>query len=98
MISQTDAEATILAALTALNGERPSDDQIVITPTTPLLRDDAQIDSLELVSLIADIETTLTTRHGLNVSLADERAFTRAVSPYDSVETLRDFILELARG
>lgn len=98
MITDAQVEETIFRALAALNAERASDDQIPISASTPLLRDDAQLDSLELVSLISEVETTLSTDFGLDVSLADERAFARPASPYGTVETLRRFVLELAEG
>ena len=56
---------------------------------------ESEIDSLEFVSVITDVETTLNVDHGLNVALADDRALSRAQSPYDTVATLRDYILEL---
>jgi acyl carrier protein len=98
MISESEAEKTILRALVTLNAERGPDEQIEISASTPLLRDDTQIDSLELVSLIADVETTLNTKYGLDVSLADDRAFTRPVSPFATVKSLRDYIFELSQG
>ena len=57
----------------------------------------SRLDSLQLVSLITDVEVALNTEHGLDVSLADDRALERAESPFTSVETLRDYVLELTR-
>jgi acyl carrier protein len=89
-------EEMILAALADVNDELADDEKVEITPTTPLFGADAQIDSLSLVSLIVDVETALNVDHDLPISLTDDRAMTREVSPFDDVQTLKDYILELA--
>ncbi len=98
MITGEVVEGVIFKALRTLNAERAPDAQIAIGPTTPLFGPDAQLDSLALVSVIVDVETTLNTEHGLEISLADDRAMTRAQSPYASVETLKEYVLELTRA
>jgi len=98
MIDAPSLEAVIYRALAALNAERPASDQLALAPATRLFGPGARLDSLGLVSLISDVETTLVTEHGMDVSLADDRALARAESPYATVATLRDYVLELARG
>lgn len=89
-------EEMILRALSELNEERPEEEQLECSVETVLFGADAAIDSLSLVSLIVDVETALNIDHDLPISLTDDRAMTREVSPFDSVRTLRDYILELA--
>ena len=89
-------EEMILAALNDVNDELGDDEKIDVSPTTPLFGADAQIDSLSLVSLIVDVETALIVDHDLPVSLTDDRAMTREVSPYSDVQALKEYILELA--
>ena len=98
MITGREIETIIFAALAALNTERAPEDQIEISPKTLLFDTGSQLDSLQLVSLITDVEVALNTEHGLEVSLADDRALERPQSPYTSVETLRDYVLELTQG
>jgi acyl carrier protein len=95
MLTSDDIDAIIFRALAALNAERPVDAQITASSSTPLFGVDSEIDSLEFVSVITDVETTLNVDHGLSIALADDRALSRAQSPYDTVATLRDYILEL---
>ena len=95
MLTSDAIDAIILRALAALNAERADDAQIEASPATPLFGVDSEIDSLEFVSVITDVETTLNVDHGLSIALADDRALSRAQSPYDTVATLRDYILEL---
>jgi acyl carrier protein len=88
-------EELILGALNDVNDEQPEDERIEVGPTTPLFGPDAQIDSLALVSVIVDVETALNVDYDLPVSLTDDRAMTREVSPFDDVQTLKDYIVEL---
>lgn len=91
-------ERIIFRALESLNAERGPDEQIEISPVTRLFGVDAELDSLSLVSLISDVETTINVEHRLSINLADDRAMSRAESPYTSVATLRNYILELTRS
>ena len=95
MLTSDEIDAIIFNAITALNAERAEDAQIKASPATPLFGTDSEIDSLEFVSVITDVETALTVDHGLSVPLADDRALSRPQSPYDSVATLRDYVLEV---
>jgi hypothetical protein len=95
-ITGEQAEQLILSALSELNEELPEDDRIVVGLQVVLFGADAEIDSLSLVSLIVDVETALNMDFDLPVSLTDDRAMTRDISPFDTVGTLRDYILELA--
>jgi acyl carrier protein len=85
----------ILDALDSLNQELDEGAQIEITPTTPLFGPDATLDSLALVSVIVDVETALTVKWDQPISLTDDRAMSREISPFDDVGTLTDYILEL---
>jgi acyl carrier protein len=91
-------ERIIFRALESLNGERTPDEQIEISATTRLFGVDAALDSLSLVSLISDVETAINVEYRLTINLADDRAMSRVESPYTSVSTLKDYILELTRG
>ncbi len=96
MITSDTVDATIFRALEAINSEREPDDQVDVSTETTLFGRDAALDSLEFVSLVTDVETTMNLEHDLGISLADDRAMSRPVSPYSTVTTLRDYILELA--
>jgi acyl carrier protein len=95
MITREEVDAIIFGALAALNEERVPKDQIDVSTSTPLFGVDAAIDSLGFVSVISDVELALNIDYGLDISLADDRALSRAQSPYATAETLRNYILEL---
>lgn len=63
---------------------------------------DGGLDSIGLVNLIVDLEADLSAGPesggaGLTVTLADERAMSRSSSPFRTVSTLVDFIIETAK-
>lgn len=97
MLTSMELDAIIIGAIGALNAERDPGDQILATSGTTLFGVDAELDSLEFVSVITDVETSLNVDHGLAISLADDRAMSRPVSPYSTVASLRDYVLELVR-
>jgi acyl carrier protein len=96
MIDGKQVEQVIYRGLEALNAERSAAERIPLEAGTVLFGARASLDSLGLVSLISDVETTLNLEHGLDVCLADDRALSRPVSPYATVASLRDYVLELA--
>jgi hypothetical protein len=61
----------------------------------PLVGKNAVISSLGLVSFIADAELSLAEEHDIVVTLVSEQALSRQKSPFRSVDTLADYILEL---
>ncbi|SPM37082.1 hypothetical protein MRAB57_4925 [Mycobacterium rhizamassiliense] len=95
-MSNKDAvERIIFEALETLNNERGSDEQIDIGPDTALFGPDALLNSLELVSVMVDIETLSADAFGQSVALTDDKAMERDPVPFVNVSTLTAYILEL---
>ena len=67
--------------------ELPGDD-------TPLIGPDAQVDSMELVSFVADVEEAIYERWQRDVVLADERALSRSRSPFRTLPALAEYVVE----
>lgn len=55
----------------------------------------ATIDSLTLVSLIVDLESKISEEFLCEISLTDDRAMTREISPFDTFGSLKSYIEEL---
>lgn len=85
----------VLSAVQALNEERPADERFELSEHTLLFGDGAELDSLSLVSVIVDIETAVTDQLGEPITLTDNRAMSRVVSPFTHVGALVDYIFEL---
>ncbi len=88
-------QGIILEALENLNQELDEGQRVEIGPVTPLFGPHAQLDSLSLVSVIVDVETALTLKWNAPISLTDDRAMSREISPFDDVGTLSDYVMEL---
>ncbi len=73
-------------------------DSVTATTALPLVGESAAITSMRLVSFIADLETTLASDHGLDLTLVSEQALSRQKSPFRSIDALADYILELTGG
>jgi acyl carrier protein len=65
------------------------------TEQTRLFGDSSDLDSMGLVTLIADLEYDLQQNLGRTVSLVDEKAMSRLTSPFRRVDYLTDYLVEL---
>ncbi|KQQ94949.1 hypothetical protein ASF77_22095 [Massilia sp. Leaf139] len=95
MLNRADILQIILRALDTVNDEMGPDDKFEVSPTTALFGADAALDSLSLVSVIVDVEGDVSSAIGRAISLTDDRAMSRAVSPFTDVQALTDYIVEL---
>lgn len=66
-----------------------------IDETTQLLTEGSFIDSLTLVSFVVELEAKLADNFNLDISLTDDKAMTREISPFENVRNLTDYIYEL---
>jgi acyl carrier protein len=73
------------------------DDSTEVNEKTILLGNNAVVDSIGLVNLIVDIESALAEKN-LEITLTSEDAMSRRKSPFRSVETLSDYIIELIQA
>ena len=86
----------IFRAIDEVNDLFPKKLGLAKSPDTVLFGNSSDLDSMGLVSLIVATEQQLRDRHGLDVTLADERAVSRNSSPFRTVASLADYILELS--
>ena len=63
---------------------------------SPLLGTDAILSSIGLVTFITGVESVLEEEHEMEVTLVSEDAFSRRQSPFRTIETLANYILELS--
>jgi acyl carrier protein len=62
---------------------------------TLLLSEGSAIDSMAIVSIVVDLESELTDAFQKEISLSDDKAMSRKISPYDNVKNLIEYIIEL---
>lgn len=87
----------IIRALENLNSELTDDRKIDVGLDTPLFGPNATLDSLSLVSVIVDVEMDVSDALNKSISLTDDRAMSQEISPFDSVQTLLNYIMTLAK-
>lgn len=62
---------------------------------TLLLSEGSAIDSMTIVSIVVDLESELTDAFQKEISLSDDKAMSRKISPYDNVKNLIEYVIEL---
>ena len=88
-------ENIIFNALKNLADELENDELKNPTKDTKIYGIDGNLDSLALVSFIADLEESLSESFGDEIVLADEKAMSLRNSPFKDVATLTQYILSL---
>jgi acyl carrier protein len=89
---KTKITAIIFAALQELNQELNRAALAQPTGETRLFGAKSPLDSMALVSLIADLEGRIGAEFGRNITLADERAMSYVCSPFRTVDSLASHI------
>lgn len=92
--SETEVDEIIIGCLSRLRSDLGLPAIEDASPRTAILGGDSDLDSMAVVHLIVDLESSLEAKYGRNWILADERALSRHRSPFRSVEDLRQFIIE----
>ena len=90
-----EIQAIIIDTVNDLNEELENENLVNPTSLTKLYGGDGALDSLALVSLITDIEETISEKFNKDIVLADERAMSARTSPFRSIESLSNYIEQL---
>jgi len=95
-LNREAAVETILSSLRDLLEATAEGDPPVPDETTRLIGRSALLDSMGLVTLIVEVEQRLEADFDLVVVLADDRAMSQTRSPFLSVGSLADYVMQLA--
>ena len=85
----------VIGAIAELNSELQVEELNSVSAETRLYGSKSALDSIALVTLIADIEDKVSSEFGKDIVLADERAMSQRLSPFGRVGTLVDYIEKL---
>ncbi len=97
MVTAAQVTPILMEALRDIVSSIDGADADAATPDTPLIGDPSPMDSMHLVQFILECEERLTADLEIEVSLTDERAFSRSSSPFRSVRALTDYVLEASQ-
>lgn len=95
MANRDSVVSIILRAVENLNNELEEGAKIAVSGETKLFGPDAALDSLALVSVIVDVEQMIGDEFDEPISLTDDRAMSREISPFTDVQALADYAVEL---
>jgi acyl carrier protein len=98
MISREKALSLVCHRLGVLSHELGKPALLNADKSTHLFGDAAHLDSIGLVTLIADLEQDIFNQFGKRVTLADEKAMSRLTSPFRRVGLLADYIVEVVNA
>lgn len=85
----------IVKAIEEINEELENENLNHPTSETKLYGGNGALDSLALVSLIADLEERISNEFEKDIILADEKAMSQKTSPFRNVESLANYIQKL---
>lgn len=95
-VSKETVNRIILQTLTDLVDTLPAEQKFKPDENTKLFGSGSPIDSLTLVSFIVELESVFSSELNIDIVLTDDRAMTREKSPFDSVNNLSEYIMEIA--
>ena len=85
----------IYVAIDEINEQLPEDQNLEKSLETVLLGSSGKLESINLVNLLVAIEENIEETFGIPISITDERAVSEKNSPFRTVETLCNFVLNL---
>lgn len=94
---QEKIENIIYEVLKEINEELENETFLNPNLKTKLYGGSGAMDSLALVSFIADVEDRISETFDKNIVLADEKAMSAKTSPFRNIESLSTYILELLK-
>ena len=95
MSIESQVETILFEAIKELNEELPADEHVETEKTTRLFGENASMDSMGLVTLIVSVEQKVQAEFDLALTIADEKAMSQANSPFRTVSSLADYLVEL---
>jgi acyl carrier protein len=98
-IRKEDVLGTIYEAIDAHNAQQDDAgggvELLEKTPETPLFSKESGLDSLGLVGILVEVEQLVDEKYDKQITVANEKAMSSARSPFRSVESLCDHVMEL---
>ena len=98
MLTREQALQIVLRRLAALGHELGKPELAQADEQTRLFGETAALDSIGLVTLIADLEDDIRVATGQTVTLADEKAMSRLTSPFRRAGLLAEHVVEITRN
>ena len=85
----------IYEAIEELNEQLDEEQQIEYSEDLRLIGKNAALDSMDFVTLITILEELIEDKLDKSIEIVSDKAFSRTNSPFYSIVTLEEFVLEL---
>jgi len=93
MVTKEEIIEIIFKSIDEINEQNET--HLVKNEATKLFGRDSDLDSLGLVNLIVSVEENINEQLNVSISIVDEKAMSQKNSPFKSVETLTDYLMQL---
>jgi acyl carrier protein len=94
-MNKAEIKEVVFQMLEDLNATLEDAQKFEISEELVLFGHGSSIDSLTLVSLVVDLETAFSDMTHKEISLTNDRAMTRTVSPFKNVNSLVEYLFEI---
>ena len=98
MLTRSQIIEEIYAALSRENELREPSDRIPLSPDAPLFGMKGLLKSFDLVSLLLELEDSISARSGQRIRLSDERAMAAHKNPFRDPGSLADYVAARLEG
>lgn len=95
-VTREQLVSTVCGSFVSTASEAGVEPPAQIDDATALLGPDSVLDSMALVTLVLDVEQRLQEQEHVSVSLMSEAALSRRRSPFRTIGSLADYILEVS--
>jgi acyl carrier protein len=92
MANRERIAASVFRAVDEVNRMLPPESRLDKSHTTHIFGKDGKLDSLGFVNLIVAVEENIMEEFGVVISLADEKARSQETSPFQTFQTLIEYI------
>jgi acyl carrier protein len=97
MTDQERIREAVYRAVDELNGQLPKGVHVEKSPDSPLYGKSGKLESIDLVSLIIEVEEKIKEEFGVSITIADERAMSEQNSPFLTLGTLNEYVAGLLK-
>ena len=87
--------AAVYRAIDELNKQLPKGVHVEKSLDAPLYGKHGRLESIDVVTLIMEVEDQIQNELGISITIADDRAMSQQNSPFLTIQTLTDYVAEL---
>lgn len=95
MADRERVQEAVYRAVDELNKQLPKGISVSKSPDAVLYGKTGKLESIDVVTLIMEVEDQVKAEFGTSITIADDRAMSQENSPFLTVGTLTDYVAEL---